>query len=155
MKITEKINKSRYTLKEILSDEWDISVIPDYSLKEIDKLNILNASLLAMKRAVKKLKKKPEIVLIDGNKLPKIDNYKLKNIIKGDEKIPEISAASIIAKVSRDRLVSRLSKKFKNYYWEKNSGYGTKDHIRAIRKFGVTKYHRKTFQPIYNILSLK
>jgi Ribonuclease HII len=108
-----------------------------------------------MKRAVKKLKKKPEIVLIDGNKLPKIDNYKLKNIIKGDEKIPEISAASIIAKVSRDRLVSRLSKKFKNYYWEKNSGYGTKNHIRAIRKFGVTKHHRKTFQPIYNILSLK
>ena len=87
--------------------------------------------------------------------MPKIDNYKLKNIIKGDEKIPEISAASIIAKVSRDRLVSRLSKKFKNYYWDKNSGYGTKDHIRAIRKFGVTKYHRKTFQPIYNILSLK
>ena len=125
------------------------------SVKEIEKFNILNATLISMKRAIKNLKKKPEIVLIDGNKMPKINNYKLKNIIKGDEKIPEISAASIIAKVSRDRLVSQLSKKFKNYYWNKNSGYGTKDHIKAIRKFGVTKYHRKTFQPIYNILSLK
>ena len=85
--------------------------------------------------------------------MPKINNYKLKNIIRGDQKIPEISAASIIAKVSRDRLVSKMSKKFKKYLWDKNSGYGTKDHIKAIKKFGVTKYHRKTFQPVHNILS--
>ena len=108
-----------------------------------------------MKRAIKKLKKKPQLVLIDGNKLPKIDNYNLKNIIKGDQKIPEISAASIIAKVSRDRLVSKMSKKFKKYFWDKNSGYGTKDHIKAIKKFGITKYHRRTFQPVHNILSLR
>ena len=108
-----------------------------------------------MKRAIKKLKKKPQLVLIDGNKLPKIDNYNLKNIIKGDQKIPEISAASIVAKVSRDRLVSKMSKKFKKYFWDKNSGYGTKDHIKAIKKFGITKYHRRTFQPVHNILSLK
>ena len=108
-----------------------------------------------MERAIKKLKKKPQLVLIDGNKLPKIDNYNLKNIIKGDQKIPEISAASIIAKVSRDRLVSKISKKFKKYLWDKNSGYGTKNHIKAIKKFGVTKYHRKTFQPVHNMLSLK
>jgi ribonuclease HII len=106
-----------------------------------------------MKRAIKKLKKKPQLVLIDGNKLPKIHNYNLKNIIKGDQKIPEISAASIIAKVSRDRLISRMSKKFKKYLWNKNSGYGTKNHIKAIKKFGVTKYHRRTFQPVHNILS--
>jgi len=86
--------------------------------------------------------------------LPKIDNYNLKNIIKGDQKIPEISAASIIAKVSRDRLVSKMSKKFKKYFWDKNSGYGTKDHIKAIKKFGITKYHRRTFQPVHNMLSL-
>ena len=108
-----------------------------------------------MKRAIKKLKKKPQLVIIDGNKLPKIDNYNLKNIIKGDQKIPEISAASIIAKVSRDRLISKMSKKFKKYLWDKNSGYGTKNHIKAIKKFGVTKYHRKTFQPVHNILSLR
>ena len=108
-----------------------------------------------MKRAIKKLKKKPQLVLIDGNKLPKMNNYKLKNIIKGDQKIPEISAASIIAKVSRDRLVSKMSKKFKKYLWNRNFGYGTRDHIKAIKKFGVTKYHRKTFQPVHNILSLK
>ena len=108
-----------------------------------------------MKRAIKKLRRKPQLVLIDGNKLPKIDGYNLKNIIKGDQKIPEISAASIIAKVSRDRLVTNMSKKFKNYLWDKNSGYGTRDHIRAIKKFGITKHHRKTFQPVHNILSLK
>ena len=108
-----------------------------------------------MKRAIKKLKKKPQLVLIDGNKLPKIDNYNLKNIIKGDQKIPEISAASIIAKVSRDRLVSKMSKKFKKYLWDKNSGYGTKNHIKAIKKFGITRYHRRTFQPVYNMLSLR
>ena len=152
---SKKMSKrSRETMNSYLKKNctWAIG---SASLKEIEKHNILNASLLAMKRAIKKLKKKPEIILIDGNKLPKIDNYKLKNIIKGDEKIPEISAASIIAKVSRDRLVAKMSKKFKNYYWNKNSGYGTKDHINAIKKFGITKYHRKTFQPIYNILSLK
>ena len=108
-----------------------------------------------MKRAIKKLKKRPQLVLIDGNKLPIIDNYNLKNIIKGDQKIPEISAASIIAKVSRDHLVSKMSKKFKKYFWDKNSGYGTKYHIQAIKKFGITKHHRRTFQPVHNILSLR
>jgi len=107
--------------------------------------------LLAMKRAIIKLKKKPSLVLIDGNKLPNIKNYNLKYIIKGDQKIPSISAASIIAKVSRDKFVTTLSKNFKNYRWDTNSGYGTKEHIKAIKKFGVTKYHRKTFAPISQI----
>ena len=124
------------------------------SLKEIEKLNILNASLLAMKRSIKKLKFKPSMVLIDGNKVPHIIGYKLKCIIKGDQKIPEISAASIIAKVARDRLMTKMSKKFTKYSWNKNSGYGTKQHLTAVKKFGVTKHHRKTFSPIHNILSL-
>ena len=106
-----------------------------------------------MKRAIKKLKKKPKLVLVDGNKIPKIKNYNLKHIIKGDQKIPEISAASIIAKVSRDRIITKISKKYIRYYWNKNAGYGTKDHLSAIRKFGITKHHRKTFQPVHNILS--
>ena len=93
--------------------------------------------------------------MIDGNKLPIMNGYKLKSIVKGDQKVPEISAASIIAKVSRDRLISKMSKKFVKYGWNKNSGYGTKQHLKAIKKFGVTKHHRKTFVPIHNILSLK
>ena len=123
------------------------------SLKEIEQLNILNASLLAMKRAIKKLKKKPSHVLIDGNKLPELKNYKLKSIIKGDQKIPSISAASIIAKVARDRLITKMSKKYKKYAWDKNAGYGTKQHLKALKKFGITKHHRKNFSPIHNMLS--
>ena len=118
------------------------------SLKEIEQLNILNASLLAMKRAVKKLQKKPSHVLIDGNKLPELKNYKLKSIVKGDQKIPSISAASIIAKVTRDRMITNLSKKFKGYSWQKNFGYGTSQHLKAIKVLGITKHHRKNFSPI-------
>ena len=123
------------------------------SVKEIEKLNILSASLLAMKRAIKKLKVKPNLVLIDGNKSPELSNYLIKTIIKGDQKIKEISAASIIAKVSRDKLMLKMSESFKKYKWHLNAGYGTRDHINAIRKYGVTRFHRKTFNPIHNILS--
>jgi ribonuclease HII len=118
------------------------------SLKEIENLNILNASLLAMKRAIKKLKKKPTHVLVDGNNLPNVKNYKLKSVVKGDQKIPSISAASIIAKVSRDKIISNLGKKFKGYNWQKNFGYGTSEHIKALKILGITKHHRKTFSPI-------
>ena len=118
------------------------------SVKEIEKINILNASLLAMKRAIKKLKKKPSLILIDGNTLPKIKNYNLKFVVKGDLKIPSISAASIIAKVTRDKMITNLGKKFKGYYLDKNSGYGTKQHLKAIKKLGITSEHRKTFSPI-------
>ena len=118
------------------------------SLKEIDNLNILNASLLAMKRAIKKLKKRPTQVLIDGNNLPDIKNYNLKSVINGDQKIPSISAASIVAKVSRDKLISNLGKKFRGYNWQKNFGYGTSEHLKALKVLGVSKHHRKTFSPI-------
>ena len=104
-----------------------------------------------MKRAIKKLNKKPNLVMIDGNKIPNIKNYKLKSVIKGDQKIASISAASIIAKVSRDKFITKLAKKFKNYGWETNSGYGTKKHLSALKKFGTTHHHRKTFAPIHKI----
>ena len=118
------------------------------SVKEIDKINILQASLLAMKRAVTKLKIKPSHILIDGNKVPDLKNYNLKAVIKGDQKIPSISAASIIAKVSRDKFISALAKNNKGYCWDQNFGYGTKQHLTAIKKLGINKHHRKTFSPI-------
>ena len=118
------------------------------SVKEIDKINILQASLLAMKRAIKKLKIKPSHILIDGNKFPDLKNYNLKAVITGDQKIPSISAASIIAKVSRDKFISALAKNNKGYDWDQNFGYGTKQHLAAIKKLGINKHHRKTFSPI-------
>ncbi len=152
---SKKLNKIN---REILANyikKNSIWAIDSASIKEIDKLNILNASLLAMKRAVKKLNIKPTLVFIDGNKDPRIENYITKMVVKGDQKIKEISAASIIAKVSRDKLMLKISKKYKEYKWDLNAGYGTKDHIIAIKKYGITKFHRKTFNPIHNILSLK
>ena len=148
LKDSKSLTKSK---REILSKyikKNSIWSIGKASVKEIEKINILNASLLAMKRAIKKLKKKPSLVLIDGNKLPNMKNYKLKSIIKGDQKIPSISAASIIAKVTRDKMISDLGKKFKGYNWQKNFGYGTSQHLKAIKILGITKHHRKTFSPI-------
>ena len=152
-KDSKQISKEKRIILEKYIKKNCIWAVGSASIKEIEKLNILNASLLAMKRAIKKLNKKPSCILIDGNRIPKIKNYNLKYVIKGDEKITEISAASIIAKVARDRLISKMSKKFTKYAWDKNAGYGTKLHLIAIKKFGVTKHHRKTFGPIHNILS--
>ncbi len=151
LKDSKSLTKSRrVTLSKYIKKNsvWSVGKA---SVKEIEKNNILKASLLAMKRAIVKLKKKPAIVLIDGNKIPEIKNYKLKSIIKGDQKIPSISAASIIAKVTRDKMITNLGKKFKGYYLDKNSGYGTKQHLKAIKNLGITSEHRKTFSPISKI----
>ena len=122
------------------------------SVEEILNLNILQASLLSMSRAIEKLKIKPSLTLIDGNFAPAgLKNYK--TIINGDEKIKVISAASIIAKVYRDRFMIKLSEKYSNYAWERNFGYGTKAHLEGLKKFGVTSHHRKGFKPIHKILS--
>ena len=140
-----------YAAAVILRKNINKKIIKDsktLTKKKLEKFNILNASMLAMKRAITKLKKKPKLVLIDGNKSPKINNLELKTIIKGDQKIPEISAASIIAKVMRDKLITRLGKKFKGYKWDQNFGYGTKHHLKAIKNLGITKHHRKNFSPI-------
>ena len=139
------------TKREVLSryiKKNSIWAIGKSSVKEIEKINILQASLLAMKRAIKKLKKKPTLTLVDGNKLPEIKNYSLRSIIKGDQKIPSISAASIIAKVTRDKMITKIGKKFKGYYFNQNYGYGTKQHLDAIKNLGITPHHRKTFSPI-------
>ena len=157
--INRKILKDSKSLtqekRKSLSDyikKNSIWAIGKASAEEIEKINILQASLLAMKRAIKKLKKKPSYVLIDGNKIPDLNNYNLKAIVKGDQKIPSISAASIVAKVSRDQFIITLSSKNKDYHWDQNFGYGTKQHLKAIKKFGITKHHRKNFSPISKIL---
>ena len=151
IKDSKKLNKKKREILEKYIKKNSIWSVGSSSKKEIEKLNILEASMLAMERAIKKLRYKPDLVLIDGNKKPKIKNYVLKNIIKGDQKVPSISAASIIAKVARDKMIARIGKKFKGYNWHKNCGYGTKEHLKAIKSLGITTHHRKTFSPINKI----
>ena len=143
--------KDRLKIAEhIKKNSW--YAIGSASVKEIDKYNIFNASLLSMERAAKKLKRKPHIFLIDGTHGPK----KLKNsktIIKGDEKVKCISAASIVAKAYRDLYMIKLGNKYPKYKWNKNFGYGTSQHLASLKKFGVTSYHRKSYKPVHNILS--
>ena len=151
IKDSKKINfKNRLKIAEHIKQNSFYSV-GLASVKEIFNLNIMQASLLSMKRAIEKLPQKPELILIDGPFAPKgIKNYK--TIIKGDEKIKCIGAASIVAKAYRDLLMIKLSKNFTNYAWETNFGYGTKAHMEGLDKFGINCHHRKGFKPIYNML---
>ena len=139
--------KKRETLYRYIKKN-SIWAIGKASNKEIDKINVLQGSMLAMKRAIKKLKKKPSYILIDGNRIPDLKNFKMKAIVKGDQKIPVISAASILAKVSRDKFITALAKKNSGYFWHQNFGYGTKKHLSAIKKLGISNHHRKSFNPI-------
>ena len=148
LKDSKKLTKTKREILAKYIKKNSVWAIGKATVKEIEKKNILQASLLAMTRAIIKLRKKPSLVLIDGNKLPKIKNYKLNSVVKGDQKIPSISAASIIAKVTRDKMISDLGKKFKDYNWQKNFGYGTSQHLKVIKILGITKHHRKTFSPI-------
>ncbi len=151
IKDSKKINfKNRLKIAKYIKLNSHFAV-GSASVKEIFELNILQASLLAMKRAVMQLYKRPKLILIDGSFAP-TGLKNCKTIIKGDQKIKCISAASIIAKTYRDLFMIKLSKKFYNYAWEKNFGYGTKDHFAGLKKFGVTPHHRKGFKPIHNIL---
>ena len=122
------------------------------SVEEIDQINILQASLLSMKRAILGLNIKPDFVLIDGNKSPGDLESESETIVKGDSKSLSIAAASIVAKVTRDRFMSRLDKEFPGYDWSQNAGYPTKLHKSAILNIGITPYHRRSFKPVYNIL---
>ena len=122
------------------------------NVEEIDNLNILEATKLSMKRVVEKFNLKNAELIIDGNFSLNYKSYKEQSIIKGDNKSLSIAAASIIAKVHRDRLMKKLSIKFKDFGWEKNAGYGTKMHIENIHRFGPTIHHRKTFEPIKSLI---
>ena len=146
--------KKRILLSKYIKKN-SIYAVGTASVKEINKINILNASLLSMQRALDKLKLKPSIVYIDGLFAPKGLKIKHKTFVKGDEKITCISAASIVAKATRDLFMIRLGQKFPKYKWNKNFGYGTTEHLNGIRKYGITKHHRKNFKPIHNILMSK
>jgi len=122
------------------------------NVHEIDNLNILEATKLSMKRVIDKFNLKNAKLIIDGNFSLNYKSYKEQSIIKGDNKSLSIAAASIIAKVHRDRLMKKLSIKFQNFGWEKNAGYGTKMHIENIHRFGPTIHHRKTFEPIKSLI---
>jgi ribonuclease HII len=121
------------------------------SVEEIDRINILQASLLAMRRAVAALKTRPDFVLVDGNKDPDL-GIKTRTIIKGDTISLSIAAASIVAKVTRDRKMCALAADYPHYGWEKNAGYGTAEHRKGLRDFGVTPLHRRSFAPIRALL---
>ena len=155
IKDSKKISfKRRILLSEYIKKN-SIHAVGTASVEEINKINILNASLLSMQRALDKLKLKPSIVYIDGLFAPKGLKIKHKTFVKGDEKITCISAASIVAKAARDLFMIRLGQKFPKYKWNKNFGYGTAEHLNGIRKYGITKHHRKNFKPIHNILMSK
>ncbi len=141
-KLTEK-------KREILFDKI-ISECEDYSIayaseKEIDEMNILQATFLAMRRAVNGLKTKPDIALVDGNQDPKFEEIPSETIIKGDAHSASIAAASILAKVSRDRLMLKAAEKYPEYFFEKHKGYGTKLHYEMIEQYGICEIHRKSF----------
>ncbi len=126
--------------------------VSSVSVEDIDRLNILQATLLAMSQAVSKLCQVPDVVLVDGNRCPNLDTRTIP-VISGDKLCPSIAAASIIAKVTRDRLMEKLSNDFPDYGWHRNKGYGTRAHSEAIQTFGVTHHHRRSFAPIRLALS--
>ncbi len=137
--------KKRYELREKILQQaidWAVAYVDN---TQIDKINILNASIEAMHRALDKLKVRPQFILIDGNKFYKYRNIPHKTIVKGDALYASIAAASILAKTFRDDYMKELHKKFPQYNWYKNKGYPTKEHKKSIFYHGLTNYHRKTF----------
>lgn len=137
--------KRRYALREAIQRDavaWAVGVVTP---EEIDNINILNASILAMHRALDKLAVRPEAVIVDGNRFKPYGNVPFSTIVKGDGKYLSIAAASILAKTYRDDYMGKLAEEYPQYDWKSNKGYPTKKHRDAIRKFGTTPYHRRTF----------
>lgn len=140
--------KKRDLLRPILEKEAITYGVCHVSETEIDKINILNASILGMHRSLDKLTIKPILILVDGNKFKPYGKIPYECIIKGDGKFLSIAAASILAKTYRDAYMKRIHEEYPMYNWAKNKGYPTKEHRDAIRKYGLTKYHRKSFKQL-------
>ena len=138
--------KKRNELRKIIEKEALAYSVVHVDNHEIDKINILNASILAMHRAIKQLKIVPEFILVDGNRFSKYENLEHKCLISGDSKFQNVAAASILAKTYRDELMTKLGKKYPQYNWNKNKGYPTKFHKNSIKLYGPSIYHRKSFR---------
>ena len=138
--------KKRYELREVILNDCIDWAVASVDNTVIDQINILNASIKAMHKAVAQLKTKPEYLLIDGNRFHPYKNIPHTCIIKGDGKFMSIAAASILAKTFRDDYMKDLHEKFPNYDWFNNKGYPTKKHRQAIKEYGITEYHRKSFR---------
>ncbi len=138
--------KKRTLLRPIIEKEAIAYAVAMIDHKKIDEINILNASILAMQKAVSKLKIRPDLLLIDGNRFKKYKNFEHKTIVKGDSKFASIAAASVLAKTYRDDYMMTLHQKHPEYFWNTNKGYPTKAHRKAIAEFGVTPFHRITFR---------
>ena len=146
--------RKREELSEIILEKAISCEIGIVDEKKIDEINILNASILAMHKALKKTQNTFEVILVDGPHFKSYKNHSHNCIIRGDSKYLAIAAASIIAKTYRDKFMRKIHDEFPNYKWLKNKGYPTKEHRLAIKSFGVSKYHRKSFKFIYNQTSL-
>ncbi len=140
-KLSEKKREALYDEIKSLAVAFNVAFATE---KEIDEVNILNATFLAMKRAVDGLSLRPDLVLVDGNRAPALE-LPTKTIVKGDSLSASIAAASILAKVERDRLIKKLSEKYPSYGLERHKGYGTKMHVEAIKRHGPAEVHRKSF----------
>jgi len=147
-KMTEK---DRFKMEPIIKDKAIAFAIGVVDHEEIDKINILNASFLAMHKAINALKQKPEFLLIDGNRFNPYPSIQHLCIIKGDGKFKSIAAASVLAKVHRDRMMEEYHLKYPQYNWQKNKGYPTGSHREAIAKFGQSPLHRKSFRLLPDI----
>ena len=153
-KISVKTREALFALIEEESQKGNLCFgIGQASAQEIDEMNILQATFLAMKRAVQNLKVKPDTALIDGNRIPQNFVCPAQCIIKGDALSYSISAASIVAKVYRDRLMQKMALAYPGYGFEKNAGYGTKEHIEGLKKYGITPEHRKSYKPIKEMVA--
>jgi len=144
--------KKREFLCDLIFNDFKYIGVAVCDRKTIDEINILEASLLSMKKAIKSLDVLPDIVLVDGNKEIKNLNLRQRTIIKGDSKIFCIAAASIVAKVARDKIMKRYHEQYPNYSFDKHKGYGTKLHIERLKMYGPCPIHRRTFSPVANLL---
>ena len=144
----------RNLLKPIIEEQASTFHFAHIFPEEIDKINILNASILAMHQAILKLEPFPEFIIVDGNKFKTVNQIPYQTIVKGDSKYLSIAAASVLAKTYRDAYMETIHKEFPMYNWKKNKGYPTKEHRDAIKKYGITKYHRKSFRLLPEQLKL-